>query len=103
MMWRIALAATLTTLAVPRLPAQSIELEAPIRVLAGGAPIDVEIGHAAPFVGDFDLDGVRDLLVGQFGSGKLRIYRNSGTDESPKFKRFEWFQAGGGNGKVPSG
>ena len=79
------------------------ELSDPYRVEAGGKPIDVEIGHAAPWVGDFDGDGVNDLLVGQFGGGKLRIYRNAGTNAAPRYEDVAWFQTGEGEGKVPSG
>jgi hypothetical protein len=79
------------------------DLLPPFRVEAGGKPIDVNIGHAAPWVTDFDGDGTFDLLVGQFGEGKLRIYRNGGSNTDPKFDSFKWFQAGGSDGKVPSG
>jgi hypothetical protein len=79
------------------------ELAPPVALQAGGKPIDVDIGHAAPLVCDFDEDGLADLLVGQFGEGKLRIYRNVGTKEQPQYKDFTWFQAGGQDGKVPSG
>lgn len=79
------------------------ELSAPFRVEAEGKPIDVEIGHAAPLMADFDGDKIPDLLVGQFGGGKLRIYRNTGTAAAPKFNAFALFSAGGTEGKVPSG
>jgi hypothetical protein len=79
------------------------ELLPPFRVEAKDGPIDVNVGHAAPWVTDFDGDGISDLLVGQFGEGKLRIYRNKGTKSEPKFDSFAWFQAGGSDGKVPSG
>src|SRR5918911_2470934 len=60
------------------------ELEAPVRLHAAGKPIDTAVGHAAPFVGDFDGDGVKDLLVGQFGDGILWVYRNEGTNDRPR-------------------
>lgn len=80
-----------------------IRLEAPIRLEADGKPINVDIGHAAPFLCDFDGDGVADLLVGQFGQGRLRIYRNHGSNEKPEFRDFEYFKAGDDFGVVPSG
>lgn len=75
----------------------------PFRVLANGKPIDVDVGHAAPLMVDFDGDGVKDLMVGQFRQGKLRIYRNIGTAAAPKFGPFAWFRAGNTEGKVPAG
>ena len=72
------------------------QLQQPFRVEADGKPIEVDIGHAAPYVHDFDGDGVRDLLVGQFGGpGHLRIYKNVGTDAAPKFGAHELLMAGG--------
>lgn len=94
-------AAFLAVLGAGVLSAQSYA--EPERISAGGEPINVNIGHAAPFVHDFDGDGLKDLLVGQFGEGKLRIYRNVGDAKTPKFKDFEYFQAGGQVAKVPTG
>jgi len=67
---------------------------------------------------DFDGDGTRDLLVGEFGSGRyrgettsdssslanarLRVYLNRGTNESPRYDGFQYLQAGGENASVPS-
>ena len=79
------------------------ELLPPVRVEAAGKPIDTAIGHAAPFVGDFFGDGKKHLLVGQFGEGKLRIYKNVGSNKDPKFDKYEWFKAGAEVGKVPAG
>jgi len=77
-------------------------LSAPIRILADGKPIEAIIGHAAPFVVDYDRDGVRDLVVGMFGSdsevvrgGTARIYKNVGTNREPRFGAFTTLQADG--------
>src|SRR5215510_11899396 len=79
------------------------ELAAPVRVEAAGKPIDTAVGHAAPFVGDFDGDGVRDLLVGQFGEGILWIYRNVGTNALPRLTAGAKFKDGNKDGRVPTG
>jgi hypothetical protein len=87
------------------LPAQApaSELRPPVRIEAAGKPIDVEVGHAAPFFADIDGAGRLDLLVGQFGGGKLRVYKNVGTKTAPRFEKFEYLQAGGKDASVPSG
>lgn len=71
------------------------ELAPPIRIEAAGKPVDVEIGHAAPFVADLTGDGIDDLLVGQFGSGKLRVYKNVGTNGKPRFDGFSFLTVEG--------
>ncbi|MBN2182654.1 MAG: VCBS repeat-containing protein [Sedimentisphaerales bacterium] len=81
----------------------SRELEQPVRLEAAGKPIDTDVGHAAPFVCDFDGDGVKDLLVGQFGGGALWIYRNEGTNSQPKLAAGVKFKDGKEDGCVPSG
>ncbi len=83
--------------------AEGQDLSKPVRLDAAGKPIDTDVGHAAPYVYDLDRDGKRDLLVGQFGEGKLRIYRNVGTNEEPRFGEAAWFEAEGDVGKVPAG
>jgi len=81
----------------------STELAEPIRLKAAGKPIDTEIGHAAPFVCDFDGDGLKDLLVGQFGDGLLWIYCNEGTNSEPKLAAGVKFKEGKEDGRIPSG
>ena len=78
------------------------KLARPIRVEADGEPIVAVIGHAAPFVVDYDGDGLRDLVVGMFGSdlqgvpgGTARFYKNLGTNAAPKFDGFKTLQAKG--------
>ena len=112
-----------TTSAVAATPADEYRLGEPVRLEANGVPIDVTIGHAAPYVIDFDGDGVRDLLVGELGKGafpkkrlperlrekdmgfdegKLRIYRNIGTNAKPLFKDFEYLRAGREYASIPT-
>jgi hypothetical protein len=80
------------------------ELAEPVAVEVAGQPIDMEHGgHAAPFAVDFDGDGHKDLLVGETYDGRLRIYRNVGTNAGPRFEEYEWFQAGANLGRIPSG
>ncbi|MCR9247526.1 MAG: hypothetical protein NXI31_21040 [bacterium] len=78
-------------------------LAPPIRLAADGRVIDTPSpGHAAPFVGDIDGDGKRDLLVGQFAGGRLTIYRNVGTNAAPRLAAGKTFQADGRDGTVPT-
>ncbi|MHC4556600.1 MAG: FG-GAP repeat domain-containing protein [Planctomycetota bacterium] len=79
------------------------ELSPPVRLEAAGKPIDTDIGHAAPFVCDFDGDGLKDLLVGQFGEGILWVYRNESTNSEPKLVAGVKFKEGKEEGRVPSG
>jgi hypothetical protein len=101
---------TCCLLAVVVLPGAALSQQAPagflrpVKIQAAGKPIDVQrSGHAAPFVGDFDGDGKLDLLVGQYHDGRLRIYRNVGTNREPRFDSYTWFEAGGKIASVPVG
>ena len=75
----------------------------PVKIEAGGEPISSSIGHASPVVMDFDGDGRKDLLVGQFSGGKLRVYLNKGTNGKPELGEFFYLEAGGEEARVPSG
>ena len=103
----LAVAALLTVGVTSAPGAWAGELAEPVAVEAGGARISVEVGHAAPFVCDWDGDGKPDLLVGQMGAGHLRIYRNTGSASAPAFEGFQLFQVGTSEGtsegSVPSG
>ena len=73
------------------------EFESPVRLKAGGVPIRVESpGYAAPCW--VDVDGKKELFVGQFNQGKIKVYKNLGKG---KFAEGVWLQAGGEVAEVP--
>ena len=82
---------------------ESASLSKPRLVRVDGKPIDVEVGHAAPLMRDWDGDGALDLLVGQFGKGNLRVYPNSEKTGTPKLGEHIWAKAQKSRLKVPTG
>jgi len=75
------------------------EFAAPVRLEADGKPVRVESpGYAAPCWADIDGDGKKDLLVGQFSQGKIRIFKNLGGG---KLAAGQWLQAEGKVAEVP--
>jgi len=92
----------LTTLTIASLGVfspQGPQFAPPVRLLADGKPIQVEApGYAAPCWYDFDHDGKRDLVVGQFASGKIKVYRGLADG---KFAAGEWLLADGKPAEVP--
>ena len=73
------------------------------QIMAAGKPIDIEVGHLVPCVCDWNSDGKKDLIVGQFSDGAIRLYLNEGTDKEPVFKEFSFLQAGGEQIKMDAG
>ena len=72
---------------------------APKRLTAAGKLVQVESpGYAFPAWADVDGDGKKDLVVGQFSKGKMKVYRNLGQG---KLAKGEWLQAGGKVAEVP--
>ena len=98
-----ALALVLMGLNAASVAALGDDLAPPVRLEARGKPIDTEVGHAAPFVYDWDGDGVQDLLVGQFGGGALWVFHNEGTNVQPRLAAGVKFKQGAKDGTVPSG
>jgi hypothetical protein len=78
---------------------RAAEFQPPVRLMADGVPVRVESpGYAAPCWADIDGDGRKDLLVGQFHDGKIRVYRNLGDG---KLAPGEWLKAEGAVARVP--
>ena len=74
--------------------AASAALQDGVKLQADGKDIDVKIGHLVPSAVDFNGDGNKDLIVGQFSGGKIRLYLNQGTDSKPVFKDSVFLEAG---------
>jgi hypothetical protein len=76
--------------------AQTPVFDAPVAIEANSGPINVGTGgNASPFVVDWNGDGKRDLLLGQYDGGKVRFYENIGEDTAPVFGDFSYLQADG--------
>jgi len=58
-------------------------------VMNGTARLDVGT-YSAPLMTDWNGDGKKDLLVGQFELGRLRFYPNIGENDAPVFDGFEY-------------
>lgn len=71
----------------------------PVRFTAGREPVKVEApGYAAPTWADVDRDGKKDLVVGQFNGGKMRVFKNLGKG---KLDAGKWLEAEGDVAEVP--
>jgi hypothetical protein len=71
----------------------------PLLLMGKTEPLMAEgMGWAAPAVYDWNEDGKKDLLIGEFGSGLenkeravgnfVRVYQNIGTDKDPRFSDY---------------
>lgn len=74
----------------------------PVLLTDNGTTIDVGY-YGAPQMFDWDLDGRKDLVLGQFTSGYIRFYSNVGEDSAPAFSGFEYLSASGSIITLPSG
>ncbi len=77
--------------------------ETPVRLKGGGEYVKVDApGYACPTMADVDEDGKLDLVVGQFASGKMRMFRNvSEKSNLPEFAAETWIKSGDEAAEVP--
>ncbi len=74
-----------------------------VKLEAAGKPINGELGHLVPRACDWNNDGKKDLIVGQFGEGAIRLYLNQGTDAAPVFREPSLLQDGGKPNRLDAG
>jgi len=78
---------------------QGPQFEPPVRLMAGDSPVKTEApGFACPSWHDLDKDGKKDLVVGQFAGGKMKVYKSLGGG---KLAAGEWLMAEGAIAEVP--
>ncbi len=80
----------------------ALRFNGPFPVEDGGVPIDVG-NYGAPVMADWNGDGAKDLICGQFTSGMIRYYQNFGADTAPVFYGFEYLEADGEVIQLPYG
>lgn len=77
-------------------------------VQCAGDSIDIGFFSDPVFV-DFDGDGLKDLIVGQYfdeavsNYGKMRFYKNIGTSADPSFDSWIYIQADGADIECSAG
>lgn len=78
-------------------------LQPGVRLMVGDEPIAGQIGHMVPCVTDWNMDGKKDLIVGEFSGGKIQLLLNEGTDAAPVFNKMSLLEAGGKQISLPAG
>jgi hypothetical protein len=77
-------------------------LSSPELLMCGAEPLRVDF-HSSPFFGDWDGDGLGDLMVGQFQDGMIALYINTGTAQQPQYDSQSWLVADGEPIMLPYG
>ena len=69
-------------------------LEKGVYIYDGSNPLSVD-RHSTPTVVDWNNDGRKDLVIGQFTYGYIWLYLNQGTDLNPVFNGGSLIQSNG--------
>jgi hypothetical protein len=70
---------------------------APTQNIYWGGSSVIQVGQNGPIpnVGDFNGDGLKDLMVGTYTGGHIYYYQNTGTNANPVFATQTMVQADG--------
>ena len=82
--------------------AELVEFTSAGVLLCNGTKLDVG-SYAAPLAVDWNGDGKKDLIIGQFDFGRIRFYPNVGTNSTPVFNEYYYLLDGAGYLSVPYG
>jgi hypothetical protein len=64
--------------------AESPDLEAGVLIEDSSGPIDMDF-HFVPAIVDWNEDGAKDLIIGQYTDGHIHLFLNQGSDFKPVF------------------
>lgn len=70
------------------------ELKDGVKIQDGIASLEV-LGCSAPTVADWNNDGAKDLIVGQYTQGYIWLFLNQGTNLNPVFNGGSKIESGG--------
>jgi len=102
-MKRIALPVVLTLVSLSWVRAAEPHFQPGVLLKAAGQPIAWRVGHLVPCVTDWNADGKKDLIVGRYSGGEVRLYINTGTDAAPILGAPTLMTAGGKPIKLDAG
>lgn len=88
----------LAALAVGQVP----RFRVPARIESGGTPIYLGY-YTAPVMFDWNDDGKKDMIVGQFNYGYITFFENVGEDSAPVFDSYDTLRADGQFIQLPYG
>ena len=90
----VVAATALLLLGAGALKAEAPALEDGVLIQDGGGPLYVD-GYSTVTTVDWNNDGKKDLLVGQYTNGYVWLYINVGTDSDPVFNGGVRVESGG--------
>ena len=95
-------ACCLAVICAPSAWAAAPALQTGVPIQDGGSDLMVS-SHAAPEVAYWNNSGKKDLIVGEFTGGKVKLFLNTGSDAAPAFSGGSFIQSSGTDIQVSYG